>query len=137
MLMEAPFIDKVYIVGDVVISPRTNCVCVGSTYQYGQVETQVSPVDAEKLRHQSITLLPALKEAKFLSSGVGIRPARIGGARLEVEMLKVGSNFQKIAKTLPIIHNYGHGPRGIAQHWGCALEVAGLASQVLSSTSKL
>jgi len=43
---------------------------------------------------------------------------------------KNGSRF-------PVIHNYGHCAKGIAQHWGCAEEVVKLAKQAFYLTPNL
>lgn len=46
----------------------------------------------------------------------GVRPARVGGSRLELETIQGN-------KAVPVIHNYGHGSKGIMLHWGCAGDV--------------
>lgn len=49
----------------------------------------------------------------------GLRPQRAGGVRLEaVDEAGLG----------PVVHNYGHGGSGVVTSWGCAADVAALAS---------
>ena len=56
---------------------------------------------------------------------MGLRPAR-PSVRLEVDPGKdAGKNAAGPAK---VIHNYGHGGSGITLSWGCAEEVAELAT---------
>jgi len=49
----------------------------------------------------------------------GLRPARHGGVRFELESLQNGC---------AVIHNYGHGGSGVVTSWGCAASVASMAS---------
>lgn len=40
-------------------------------------------------------------------------------------------------KTLPVIHNYGHGGDGIALSWGCATHVARLIRDILNNLTSV
>ena len=51
---------------------------------------------------------------------VGLRPARKGNIRLELDPL-----------CKSIIHNYGHGGSGVTFSWGCAKEVTALVETAL------
>nr|CAB3236644.1 D-aspartate oxidase-like [Phallusia mammillata] len=128
-----PSVDKVYVAASTVICPVSNHVCIGATHQLGRFETHVIPEDTEKFLYKFKTLLPSFGKPEVILSDVGIRPGRVGGARLEVEVVKV----KESSGNLPVVHNYGHGYRGIGQHWGCALDVAQIAVQVLGQGSKL
>lgn len=67
--------------------------------------------------------MPALRGAQLDPVDplrVGLRPFRSAGVRLEAEP---GTR---------IVHNYGHGGAGVTLSWGCAYEVADLASIMLA-----
>ncbi len=53
---------------------------------------------------------PDFSKSQFTGYAVGIRPARKGNFRLEVQTFG----------TKTLIHNYGHGGSGISLSWGCA-----------------
>ena len=55
--------------------------------------------------------------------GVGLRPSRKGGVRLEKEMLLGGGAV--------VVHNYGHGGEGYQISWGCAGDVVGLVDGIM------
>ncbi len=65
-----------------------------------------------------IQLEPRLANAVVLEHQVGLRPGR-PGIRLEVDRNVTHGR---------LIHNYGHGGAGVALSWGCADEVARLAT---------
>lgn len=56
-------------------------------------------------------LLPLVVE-----EGCGLRPARNGGIRLEMEWAKAARDSGRI----PVVHNYGHGGYGYISSWGSA-----------------
>ncbi len=75
-----------------------------------------------------VEFLPILKHARIdpaESVRVGLRPFRRQNVRLEYEP---GTS---------IIHNYGHGGAGVTFSWGCALEVAELAAQLLATPREM
>ena len=114
------------------VVPRINDAAVGSVYQIGRTDRQIDPVDTEDILQRAEIGFPGVRQAKVRKVDVGIRPGRIGGPRVELEMKKIWSE-----KSIPVIHNYGHGPRGIAQHYGCALKVCQLASSLFKVKSFL
>ncbi|KAF8970428.1 D-aspartate oxidase [Flammula alnicola] len=69
-----------------------------------------------------------------IDEGCGLRPAREGGIRLEVEWVD-GAKVNREGK-VPIIHNYGHGGYGYQASWGCADKVLELLEGVLGSATK-
>ncbi len=75
--------------------------------------TYVIPRSSDIVR-RATALVPALSGARVLRHKVGLRPAR-PAIRLE----RVGE----------VIHCYGHGGAGVTLSWGCADEVAALASR--------
>lgn len=70
---------------------------------------------------------PVLPSPKFstmpdtipIETRTGFRPFRTGTYRLEPEVM--GAKY--------VVHNYGHGGAGITMSWGCAEEVARIASE--------
>lgn len=54
--------------------------------------------------------------------GVGLRPFRKDGIRLEKEVLPGGTM---------VVHNYGHGGDGYQTSYGCANDVVGLVDAVV------
>jgi D-amino-acid oxidase len=65
-----------------------------------------------------VALVPELAGAPIVGEEVGLRPARNGGPRVEAEKWADGT----------VVHAYGHGGAGMTLCWGCADEVAALAS---------
>ena len=74
-----------------------------------------------------------VKNAKVLNVFSALRACRKGGARLELE--EVVNDIT--GYLVPVIHNYGHGKKGICQHWGCCEEVCKIASTVYPIQSNL
>ncbi|KAJ3760170.1 D-amino-acid oxidase [Lentinula raphanica] len=64
-----------------------------------------------------------LIEPLIVEVGCGLRPARKGGVRLEID--RIGSTG------LPIIHNYGHSGSGFQSSWGSATRAWKLLEEVL------
>ena len=82
---------------------------------------------------RAVEVCPALTSGKgiehlsIIRHGVGLRPLRIGGTRLEKE--KLGDMWA--------IHNYGHGGYGYQSSYGCSQNVVKLLEEVLSVRAKL
>lgn len=113
--------------------PKPGRVAAGSVYQVGRSDTAIDPVDTKDILNRASALDPILKSAIILKVDVGIRPARYGGPRVEVQWFKRGNGKHEI----PVIHNYGHGAKGILQHWGTAKEVSRLYNSTFVILSKL
>ncbi|KAL0958106.1 hypothetical protein HGRIS_000276 [Hohenbuehelia grisea] len=64
----------------------------------------------------------------IVEEGCGLRPAREGGVRVEVEYVSAGAN--STAK-VPIVYNYGHGGAGFQSSWGTAAEALRLLGMAL------
>ena len=120
--LDAPDRKHLLLMNHTFIVPRFNDLAVGSVYQIGRTSRALDLDDTEDILRRAEVAIPAIRQMKVRKIDVGIRPGRIGGPRVELELLEVACN----AKT-PVIHNYGHGPRGIAQHYGCAMKVCRLA----------
>nr|XP_006823194.1 PREDICTED: D-amino-acid oxidase-like [Saccoglossus kowalevskii] len=70
-------------------------------------------------------VIPRLKEAPVLEDCVGLRPMR-QTVRLEKDILRCGD------KTIKVVHNYGHGAKGVCFSWGCAIQATKLVKELLS-----
>ncbi|CEP16337.1 hypothetical protein [Parasitella parasitica] len=77
-------------------------------------ETQTNNTILEK----TFALCPELKEQplEIVKYNVGLRPSRIGGVRIENEMLTSRNRKQ----TIQVTHGYGHGGFGVQSSWGSA-----------------
>lgn len=77
---------------------------------------------------RAVRQIPALTGGKgiehlsIIRHGVGLRPLRSGGTRLEKE---------KISQ-IWIVHNYGHGGYGYQSSYGCSQAVVKLVEEALS-----
>ncbi|KDQ63019.1 hypothetical protein JAAARDRAFT_29013 [Jaapia argillacea MUCL 33604] len=118
------------------IIPRPgNTVLLGGTFQQGNWDVSLSMSTAGRILSQSCALAPVLKspDTRILAHNVGLRPARRGGARVEVEWvefpLKGELNIRREAEVkaeirkVMVIHAYGFGPAGYQCSWGVAEEV--------------
>lgn len=94
------------------IHPRSTDVVLGGTFEHGSWNTAADPATARAILARCTALLPELRDAEVTGHRVGLRPARRGGVRLEVD-----------CRSLPgtrVVHNYGHGGAGVTLAWGCA-----------------
>lgn len=72
-------------------------------------------------------LLPLVVE-----EGCGLRPARTGGVRIELEWFEDTKGQRKV----PVVHNYGHGGFGYQSSWGSAAIVLGLLEDAFEENAK-
>jgi D-amino-acid oxidase len=85
------------------------------------------------------------KDIEIVSHNVGLRPARRGGSRVELEerTLKVASEHDPLipgikeggkegGKKVAVVHAYGIGPAGYQASWGIAVKASGLADDWVS-----
>jgi len=77
---------------------------------------------------------PTLDDIKpfIVDEGCGLRPARKGGIRLEVEWVE-GVSVRREGR-IPIVHNYGHGGYGYQASWGCANKVLEMVDGALGAS---
>ncbi|KXS21024.1 nucleotide-binding domain-containing protein [Gonapodya prolifera JEL478] len=66
-------------------------------------------------------------DVEIIRHQVGLRPSRIGGARVEVEWRQVPS----LPHQSLVVHNYGHSGYGYQSSWGTASHVLALALRAL------
>ncbi|KAK7755545.1 D-amino acid oxidase [Diatrype stigma] len=102
---------------------------LGGSAQRGQWESQPDANLAVRIMRRAVALLPELVPAgagigglDIVRHGVGLRPARDGGVRLEKE--RVAGAW--------VVHNYGHAGWGYQGSYGCAERVVELVDEILS-----
>src|SRR3954470_14671581 len=98
------------------VLPRPDVTVLGGTAEEGDWELEPRPETTRDILERTKRLQPALKDASYVGSAVGLRPAR-PEVRLERDTLADGR---------PLVHDYGHGGSGFTLSWGCADEVARL-----------
>lgn len=101
---------------------------LGGCLQHGSWESQPDPNLAQRIMQRSIGLCPTLvpktgkiSELSIVRHGVGLRPMRKDGPRLEVE--NIDGNL--------VVHNYGHAGYGYQSGWGSAWEAERLVLSAL------
>lgn len=106
---------------------------LGGTYQKDQWESTPDPATAIRIMKRAVELCPTLTGGKGIEAlsivrhGVGLRPYRDGGVRLEKE--RIGG--------LHVVHNYGHGGWGYQGSYGCSEVAVKLVDEVLGPKAKL
>lgn len=112
--------DEKHPAGRAYVHPRSSDCILGGTFDVGEWDDTPDPCETKAILDRCTDIVPGLAGAEVLESIVGLRPGR-PEVRLEVdtELLPV-----------PVIHDYGHGGSGITIGWGCAAEVARLASKL-------
>lgn len=107
---------------------------LGGTYQKGNWESQPDPSTALRIMKRAVELCPELTSGKGVEAlsvvrhGVGLRPYREGGVRIERERLADGTW---------VVHNYGHGGWGYQASYGCAEGAVELVDEVVGVKAKL
>lgn len=103
---------------------------LGGCIQKGNWESQVDPNLAIRIMTRCVTLCPRLvggqggiEKLDVVRHGVGLRPTREGGVRIESEV--IDGNI--------VVHNYGHGGFGYQSSYGCAQEAVRLIEKELST----
>ncbi|KAI9754170.1 MAG: translation initiation factor eIF-2B subunit alpha [Chaenotheca gracillima] len=103
---------------------------LGGCYQKGNWDSQPDPNLAVRIMKRCVELCPALTGGKGIEAlsvvrhGVGLRPLRLGGVRLERENINGVST----------VHNYGHGGFGYQASYGCSLKAVELVEAALAET---
>ncbi|KAI5868292.1 FAD dependent oxidoreductase [Durotheca rogersii] len=100
---------------------------LGGTYQRGRWESQPDPNCAARILRRAVALVPGLvppgagpEALDIVRHGVGLRPYRDGGARVERENVA----------GVWVVHNYGHGGWGYQASYGCAEDVVALVGEI-------
>lgn len=107
---------------------------LGGTYQKGSWESQPDPNTAIKIMKRAVEMCPALvKEGQgaeglsVIRHGVGLRPLREGGVRIEKEKIE----------GMAVVHNYGHGGWGYQGSYGCSEYAVELVDEAFAVKAKL
>jgi D-amino-acid oxidase len=109
---------------------------LGGTYMKGNWEANPDPNIAMRIMKRAVETHPELTGGKgvealdIIRHGVGLRPVREGGVRIEKEVID----------GTWVVHNYGHAGWGYQGSYGCAERVVELVDEVLAKmkpTSKL
>lgn len=101
---------------------------LGGTYKEGSWDATPDPEIAARIMKRAVEVCPELGGGKgveglsVIRHGVGLRPARKGGVRIERE--KIGGT--------QVVHNYGHAGWGYQGSYGCSQRVAELVIEALS-----
>ncbi|KAF1993710.1 FAD dependent oxidoreductase [Amniculicola lignicola CBS 123094] len=107
---------------------------LGGCLQAHSWESQPDPNLAQRIMQRSVDLCPALApktgkvtELSVIRHGVGLRPMRTGGPRVEKE--KIGGQW--------VVHQYGHAGYGYQASWGSAWEAERLVLGILGPRANL
>ncbi|PTU19547.1 hypothetical protein P175DRAFT_0503074 [Aspergillus ochraceoroseus IBT 24754] len=103
---------------------------LGGTYELGNWNPTPDPNIATRILQRIVDVCPevadgkGLKGMRIIRHGVGLRPFRHGGVRIEKEQLR---------QDTWVIHNYGHDSWGYLGSYGCAEQVVKLFDEVSRS----
>lgn len=107
---------------------------LGGCMQRHNWESQPDPNLANRIMKRCVELCPDLVQQgkgveglSIVRHGVGLRPMREGGIRVEMELIN----------GVPVVHNYGHGGYGYQTSYGAAEAVNTLVEQTLQQRASL
>jgi D-amino-acid oxidase len=106
--------------GAVYVHPRRADVVLGGTFEPGATDLAPRPEVAEAILRRCAAVVPEVAGARVLGHAVGLRPARHGGPRVELDPVGLPGGTR-------LVHAYGHGGAGVTLSWGCADEIVRLA----------
>ncbi|CAJ0960251.1 unnamed protein product, partial [Mesorhabditis belari] len=125
--VRCPEVKHFFIDEETYCLPNSETTVLGGTAEKNDHDLLIRPATAKWILEENIKKIPALKNAEIVSHKVGLRPTR-SAVRLETEYRTIGK------KRVPIIHNYGHGGSGVTLFYGCALDGAKLAANVIQKS---
>ncbi|KAH0844426.1 hypothetical protein AYO21_00894 [Fonsecaea monophora] len=106
---------------------------LGGCYQKGNWESQPDPNLAIRIMKRCVAICPELTGGKgiehldIIRHGVGLRPVREGGTRIEKE--KINGVWT--------VHNYGAGGAGYQSSYGCSKAAVKLVDEVFENKARL
>ena len=102
---------------------------IGGCLQHGNWDSQVDSNLANRILQRAVDICPSLvpktgkvTELSIVRHGVGLRPMREGGIRVEKEPTKHGW----------LLHNYGHAGYGYQSSYGSAFAMEKMVLDILS-----
>lgn len=101
---------------------------LGGTYQKGNWDANPDPNIAVRIMKRAVEAQPQLTGGKGIEGlsvvrhGVGLRPGRDGGVRVEKDVID----------GVAVVHNYGHAGWGYQGSYGCADGAVELVDQILA-----
>lgn len=104
---------------------------LGGTYAKGNWDANPDPNIANRIMQRVVTAFPQITGGKgvegldVIRHGVGLRPYREGGVRLEKELIDGAW----------VVHNYGHAGWGYQGSYGTAERVVELVDEIRGKTS--
>lgn len=105
---------------------------LGGTYTKGNWDPNPDPNIANRIMKRVVTAFPEISGGKgvegldVIRHGVGLRPFREGGVRLEKE----------VVDGVWVVHNYGHAGWGYQGSYGTAERVVELVDEIRGKTTK-
>ena len=106
---------------------------LGGCYQIGNWESQPDPSLAIRIMKRCVEICPSLTGGKgfetldVIRHGVGLRPVRKDGTRIEKEKIN----------GVHVVHNYGAGGAGYQSSYGCSQAAAKLVEAALQEKARL
>ncbi|MER5963811.1 FAD-dependent oxidoreductase [Streptomyces sp. NPDC002057] len=97
--------------------PQPGRLVLGGTAEEDDERLTPDPATAAAIVARCARVRPEIAGARVLGHRVGLRPARLGGVRIEAVSLPGGGR---------LVHHYGHGGAGVTVAWGCAERAAEL-----------
>ena len=113
----------------VYLFPYEDVIVVGGTLESHNYSTESDPKTITSILKRNAELVPAIIDAQVVDTYACLRPYR-PTVRLETESADGQSGSI-------VVHCYGHGGQGWTLHWGCALDVAALVGQELTTKGLL
>ncbi|KAF9874532.1 d-amino acid [Colletotrichum karsti] len=107
--------------------PLAGGIVLGGCRQDGNWDKNVDPELAKTIMERCCALAPELgrpEDLKVIKHGVGLRPGRKGGPRIEVDQSQSGL----------VVHNYGASGAGYQASWGMAAHAVKLAQEQLDAS---
>ncbi len=105
---------------------------LGGTYMRGNWDGNPDPNIAVRIMKRAVEVQPELTGGKgvealdIIRHGVGLRPAREGGVRIEKELID----------GTWVVHNYGHAGWGYQGSYGCAERVVELVDEIVAEMER-
>ncbi|KAF8632898.1 hypothetical protein AX17_004744 [Amanita inopinata Kibby_2008] len=150
VLLRAPWVNLGRTIGgglgaeSYIIPRRSGEVIVGGTREENDWYPIPRPETSRRILEDGLALCPELAPPEIravreptiddilpfvIEEGCGLRPARKGGIRLEVEHFARHKGDGKV----PVVHNYGHAGYGFQTSWASAEKALGLLEGTLAA----